>query len=263
MQKKSRAVAKSSDTFRPQTIVEHLNELRKRILISLASFFGLLLVLAGLPSFNASFGTRLMKLLQEYLLKNINGAEKLNLVFLDPLEPVFTVLKLSALAAFVILAPLFIYQLYAYIKPAFTKKTRSYAGTVIFGAQILFLLGGAFSLYFLIPASFNILISYGMTAGSTPMLSMGKFFDMFVWMFLLFTLPFELPVVIGVLAKAGIVTGKMLSKIRKPAYLALAIFSAAVTPDPTPFSMLILWALLLILFEFGVLLAHLLKKGGN
>ncbi|MEI6845686.1 MAG: twin-arginine translocase subunit TatC, partial [Candidatus Firestonebacteria bacterium] len=107
------------------------------------------------------------------------------------------------------------------------------------------------------------LISYGMTAGSTPMLSMGKFFDMFVWMFLLFTLPFELPVVIGVLAKAGIVTGEMLSKIRKPAYLALAIFSAAVTPDPTPFSMLILWALLLILFEFGVLLAHLLKKGGN
>ncbi|OGF44294.1 MAG: twin arginine-targeting protein translocase TatC [Candidatus Firestonebacteria bacterium RIFOXYC2_FULL_39_67] len=261
MRKTRKAVKEKDKVSGSKSVVEHLEELRKRIIISVVSFFGLFMVIISVPGFTDSFGLRIMKLLQEYILNNIRGGAALNLVFLDPLEPVFTVLKLSSLVTLVVLAPLFLYQAYAYLKPAFTGKTGKHLGAFILGSEILFLLGAVFSLYFLIPASFNILIRFGLSTGAGPVLSMGKFFDMFFWMFLLFTLPFELPVLIGVLSKTGIVTVRMLGKIRKPAYLGLAIFCAAVTPDPTPFSMLILWGLLLILFEFGVFLSHIFEKG--
>src|SRR3989339_532318 len=231
MRKTRKAVKEKDKVSCSKSVVEHLEELRKRIIISVVSFFGLFMVIISVPGFTDSFGLRIMKLLQEYILNNIRGGAALNLVFLDPLEP------------------------------AFTGKTGKHLGAFILGSEILFLLGAVFSLYFLIPASFNILIRFGLSTGAGPVLSMGKFFDMFFWMFLLFTLPFELPVLIGVLSKTGIVTVRMLGKIRKPAYLGLAIFCAAVTPDPTPFSMLILWGLLLILFEFGVFLSHIFEKG--
>ncbi|MFH1074977.1 MAG: twin-arginine translocase subunit TatC [Candidatus Firestonebacteria bacterium] len=265
MRKIRRAVKEKDEVSRPQSVVEHLEELRKRLIISIVSFLGLFIVLIYLPgfTFTDSYGSRIMKFIQLYMLNNIKNAIALNLVFLDPLEPIFTVLKLSSLAALVVLAPLFIYQLYAYLKPAFTNKTSNYLAVLMFGSEIFFIIGAVFSFCFLIPASFDILISFGLSTGASPVLSMGKFFDMFLWMFLLFTISFELPVLIGVLSKAGIVTGKMLSKMRKPVYLVLVIFSAAVTPDSTIFSMSILSVLLIILFEFGIILSHIFEKGGN
>ena len=265
MKKTGKAVKAKDKASGRKSVVEHLEELRKRLIISICSFLGLFIVFIILPgfSFADSYGARLMKFIQGYMLGNIKGAAALNLVFLDPLEPVFTVMKLSALATLAVLAPLFVYQVYAYLKPAFTRKTSNYLFVLMLGFEIFFILGAVFSFCLLIPASFDILIRFGLSTGALPSLSMGKFFDMFFWMFLLFTLPFELPVLIGVLSKAGIVTRKMLTKIRKPVYLGLVIFAAAVTPDPTIFSMSLLSVLLIILFEFGIILSYFFEKGEN
>ncbi|OGF45721.1 MAG: twin arginine-targeting protein translocase TatC [Candidatus Firestonebacteria bacterium RIFOXYA2_FULL_40_8] len=263
MRKTRRAVKEKDISTGAKSVIEHLEELRKRIIVSLISFVSLFVVLICLPgfAFADSYGIRIMRLIQSYMLNNIKTFPPLNLVFLDPLEPVFTVMKLSSLVSLIALAPLFIYQIYAYVKPAFAKKTENYLSVLIIGVMLFFVFGAVFSFCFLIPASFDVLIRFGLSAGAVPFLSMGKFFDMFLWMFLLFTLPFEMPVLIGVLSKAGIINGKMLSKIRKPVYLGLVVFSAAVTPDPTIFSMSILSVLLIILFEFGVILSHFFKKG--
>ena len=245
------------------TVVGHLEELRKRIIVCVVAFLGFMAFFLTVPSFADSYSARIMKLLQAYIFAGLKSSGTLNLVFLDPLEPVLTVLKLTTILVLLILAPLFSYQVYAYLKPALSVKKRSHTGLLFVGAALFFIVGALLSFYLLIPMSFNILINYGLSTGSNPVLSMGKFFDMLIWMFLLFTLPFELPVLIGVLSKVGVVTVKLLSKIRKPAYLLLAIFSAAVTPDPTPFSMIILWGLLVILFEFGVLLSYLFERGAK
>ena len=78
-------------------------------------------------------------------------------------------------------------------------------------------------------------------------------------MFLIFSLPFELPVVMGFLTYAGIVSTEKLKSIRKSAYVIIAIFSAAVTPDPTPFSMLILTSILILLYELSIFISLFLK----
>ena len=243
-----------------QSIAGHLDEMRKRLLICVVSFLGLLTMLMSLPSFTDSFGARIMRILQKFILDKIKGGASISLVFLDPLEPIFTILKLTVLVSLICLAPLFLYQAYAYLRPAFTKKSGKYLVLWVLGAAAFFLLGAVFSLYFLIPSSFNILISYGLSTGASPVLSMGKFFDMFLWMFLLFALPFELPILIGALSKAGVITTESLSKSRKTFYLGFAVFAAVVTPDPTPFSMLILWTLLLLLFEAGYFLVYIFES---
>lgn len=243
------------------TVVGHLEELRKRIIFCLAAFISVFLAFVTLPSFTDSFGTRMMNFLRQYFLDNLIKGAEIKLVFLDPLEPVFTVLKLTLVASLFLLSPVFLYQVYAYIGPALKKKTRKYILLFFLGAFILLLCGTVFSFYLLMPVSFKILIQYGLATGANPVLSMGKFFDMFIWMLILFALPFELPIVIGILSKTGLVSAKMLAKSRKVMYLGMSVFSAVVTPDPTPVSMLILLAMLLVLFEFGVLIARMYEKG--
>ncbi len=247
-------------SLQPLTVVGHLEELRKRIIVCLVIFLAVFLALVTLPSFTDSFGTRIMNFLREFFLKDLVKGAALKLVFLDPLEPVFTVLKLSLLTSLFILSPVFFYQAWAYIGPAFKKKTKKYMLLLFFGAFFFLFLGAVFSFYLLMPISFKILIQYGLSAGAEPVLSMGKFFDMFIVMLVLFAIPFELPVVIGVLSKAGIVSARALAKARKIMYFGMAVFAAAVTPDPTPVSMLILWAMLVLLFEFGIFLARLFER---
>lgn len=246
---------------RPLTVVGHLEELRNRIIFTLVLFLAVFFSLVALPSFSNSFGAGLMNLISDFLLGSLLKEQRMLLIFLDPLEPVFTVLKLSFIVSLLIVSPVLFYQVYAYIKPAFKKQTRKYLVWLFIGAALFLILGVVFSFYMLVPVSFKILIRYGLSTGAQPFLSMGKFFDMFIWMLLLFSLPFELPMAIGVLSRAGIVSAKMLAKTRKLVYLSMAVFAAVITPDPTPVSMLILWAIMLVLFEFGVLLARMFERG--
>ena len=246
---------------RPLTVAGHLEELRKRIIFTLVLFLAVFLGLVCLPSFTGSYGAGLMNFISKFLLGSLLKEQGMSLVFLDPLEPVFTVLKLSFIVSLLAISPVLFYQVYAYIRPAFKKQTGGYLIWLLSGAALFLALGLVFSFYFLVPVSFKILVQYGLSTGAQPVLSMGKFFDMFIWMILLFSLPFELPAVIGVLSRSGLISAKMLVKARKAVYLGMAVFSAIITPDPTPVSMLLLWVMLVILFEFGVFLARMFERG--
>ena len=106
-----------------------------------------------------------------------------------------------------------------------------------------------------IPVTIDIFVKYGTSAGAVPMISMDSFTNFLFWMIVIFSLPFELPLVIGMLARAGIVSAKGLRSSRKAAIMIILIFTAVITPDPTPFSMLVLSACLILLYELGIIVA--------
>lgn len=245
---------------KPQTVIEHLEELRRRIIICVVSFLVLTFIFLSFPSFHNSFSNQIIKYLQNYFLKDILPQCNLNLIFLDPLEPIFVSMKMSALLSIVILLPLFLYQIFAYIAPAFTLDKRRQMSWFLLGGIIFFAIGGSISFFLLIPETFKILIGYGLSTGAYPQFTIGKFFNFLLWMFLIFSLPFELPVVLGFLTYAGIISTGKLKSIRKPAYVGIAIFSAVITPDPTPFSMLILTSILILLYELGILISLFFKR---
>lgn len=246
---------------KPKTIVKHLDELRTRILICVISFLLLACVFLLIPSFNNSISNQIIRYLQNYFLKDILKDSQLKLIFLDPLEPVFVSMKMSVLLSFIILVPLFLYQVFAFIAPAFARDRRIMISWFLSGSVVFLAIGGLLAYFVLIPATFKILINYGLSSGSLPQLTLGKFFNFTFWMFLLFSLPFELPVIIGLLVYSGIISTDKLRKIRKSAYLVILIFTAAVTPDPTPFSMLIMSACLIILYEAGIFASIFFRKG--
>jgi sec-independent protein translocase protein TatC len=244
---------------KPQTVIEHLEELRRRIIICIVSFLLLTFLFFFLPSFHDSFSNQIIKYLQNYFLRNILTPLGLKLIFLDPLEPIFVSMKMSAFLSIIILIPLFLYQIFAFIAPAFTSSMRKQIGWFLFGSVFFFLVGAIVSFFLLIPKTFKILIEYGLSTGANPQFTINKFFNFLLWMFLIFSLPFELPVVMGFLTYAGIVSTEKLKSIRKSAYVIIAIFSAAVTPDPTPFSMLILTSILILLYELSIFISLFLK----
>jgi sec-independent protein translocase protein TatC len=248
-----------------QTIVAHLEELRRRLIICIISFLALTCILLFVPSVDGSLITKLSKHLQAHFIPVIQPGLLqfgIKLVFLDPLEPIFVLMKLSALISLAVLLPLFFYQVIAFVSPALTPRRRGVLIWFSAGSIVFFAIGALLSYFFLIPATFRILIGYGLSTGAVPQLSIGKFFDLLLWMFIMFSLPFELPLVIGFLNMAGILSTEKLKKIRKPAYLGIAIFSAAVTPDPTPFSMLILSAGLVLFYELGIIISALFREKG-
>lgn len=253
-----------SNRDEPQTIVKHLEELRRRIIICVVSFLLVTGIFLLVPSFENSLATQISKHLQRQFLPVLQNKFlpfSVKLVFLDPIEPVFVLIKLSALTSLILLMPLFFYHIFAFVSPAFTLKKRIVLAWFLFGSVVFLAIGGFIAYFLLIPETFKILINYGMSSGAVPQLSIGKFFDFLLWMFLLFSLPFELPLVIGFLTYSGILSTGKLRAIRKSAYLVIAILSAMLTPDPTPFSMLILTASLILLYEFGILISVFFKQG--
>jgi sec-independent protein translocase protein TatC len=104
-------------------------------------------------------------------------------------------------------------------------------------------------------------VSFGMDRDITPELSVGTYIDFNVKFLLTFGCAFELPLVLTVLARVGLVSAQQLSKYRKHAVLSALIISAIITPDATLFTMMLMAVPLMVLYEIGILGARLFGRG--
>jgi sec-independent protein translocase protein TatC len=252
---------------KPKTVIGHLDELRKRVITCILSFLILISVLLLIPSFDNSLANKTLKHLQQEFVgkysKALGYETEIKLIFLDPIEPIFTSMKMAGLMAVLLLLPLFLYQIFAFLAPAFTATNQKLMFWFVVLSIVLLIAGIVNAYLFMVPITFKVLLGYGINTGAVPQLAIGKFFNFVLWMFVVFAVPFELPLVIGTLSYAGIVSTGFLRKIRKTAYVAISIFSAVATPDPTPVSMLILAACLIVLYEVGFLISFFFKKKKN
>jgi sec-independent protein translocase protein TatC len=226
------------------TVVEHLDELRTRILVSIVTF-GLAMGLCFWQNHQ----------LLEWLNKPLKGKQPITL---GVAEGFTTTLTVVAYAALVIALPVLLYQLYAYVLPAFSPAERKVAKPLMMMIPVLFVGGAAFGYYLVLPAAIKFLLHFNADEFNTEIRARDYYY--FVTTTLLACgLVFQMPVVILAMTRLGIVDAEKLRKNRRYAILGCAVVAAAL-PGVDPVSMTIEMLPLIVLYELSILLARVFGR---
>ncbi len=224
------------------TLVEHLDELRNRLIVSAAAF-GVALALC---------------FWQNHLLLEIAGGplpgSHRQLITFGVTEPFTTTLTVAAYGAIVLSLPVILYQLYAYVLPAFSGAERRVALPIMLLAPVLFLAGVAFAYFVVMPAAVKFLLNFNDSQFNVQVRAR-DYYSFFSTTMLAGGIVFQLPLAILAVTRLGIVSIEQLSANRRYAYLLIAIVAAAL-PGIDPISMLIEMVPLLALYELSILLAR-------
>ena len=165
-----------------------------------------------------------------------------------------TDMTVSMFAGLIIGSPFIIYQLWQFIMPALYDKERRYARRAVFIMSFLFILGVLFSYYLMVPWTLNFLGTYQVSSMVVNQISLSSYISTVTSTILGVGVVFELPVVVYVLAKIGIITPALLKNNRKYAFVIILIVAAIITP-PDVFSQMIVTIPLYALYEISVLVA--------
>ncbi|MCA9873019.1 MAG: twin-arginine translocase subunit TatC [Ardenticatenaceae bacterium] len=231
----------SEETFVEQTLLEHLNELRKRI-----TWAALALVVATIISF--IFAQKILL----FLLEPYNS----QLQTLRPTEGIETFFKVALVSGIILSMPVILWQFWLFISPGLTKKERRYVYVFIPAALGLFLLGILFAWYVLVPAAVAFLSSFMPDVFKTDWTGQ-EYISFILAMLFWLGLSFQMPVIIYVLAAVGLVNGPMLRDQWRVAVVGVAVLAAAITPSIDPVTMLLTMAPLLVLYFLSIGLAYL------
>jgi len=227
------------------TLIEHLGELRSRI-IKIAAIF----VIAAIVTW--FFRERLFFFLLEPAGEQFQGSR---LYVTSVGEQFVSDMKLALWAAFVVTIPVLLYQAWAFVAPAVGDMGRVTTYILITLASSLFLAGIAFGYYFVLPTGLGFLLNWDTDRYETIITP--SFYLAFTTRFLLACgLVFELPAATYVCARLGLIDANLLKKYRKHAIVGNTILAAAITPSPDPFTMVMLAVPLVVMFEFSIVIAR-------
>ena len=214
--------------------MEHLGELRVRIM---RAMYGLLAgTVIALP-----FSERIV----DWLARPITrlGYE---LVFTAPAEAFWVQMKVGLIAGVFIAAPIILWQVWAFIAPGLHGHEKKYAVPFVLIGSVMFLAGGAFSLFVVTPYALTFLLGYA-RPGLKPMITIQNHVDFLLKFTLAFGAVFELPLALTLLARMGVVNARMLAKNRKYAILGAFVAGAVLTPTPDAFNQALMAGPLIIL----------------
>ncbi len=226
----------------PERLIDHLLELRSRLLKAVAGW--LVILLALLPFANKLYGWLAKPLLD----KLPDGGQ---LIAIDVAAPFFTPLKLALVAAMVLSAPWALYQLWAFVAPGLYQREKRLARPLLAAAVLLFYSGCAFAYFLVLPTVFGFLAKTT-PAGVAMMTDITHYLDFVLVIFLAFGLSFELPVALVVTVALGVVTPSQLREWRGYAVVVIFIIAAILTP-PDILSQLLLALPMMALYELGIL----------
>jgi len=224
---------------RELTVIGHLDELRKRIIICL-----LAVALGGCISF--PFGNQILKVLRLPVSNYIK-----ELAFFSPQEAFMVYVKVAVVSGLIISMPIILLQVWAFISPAIEERFRRYSVIFILFSLVAFALGGLFAYFLLLPAALKFLLSFGQ-GQLIPVISVSKYISFSLAIVLGTGLVFEMPVLSFILSKIGILNHLFLRKRFKYAILAIFITAAIITPTPDIFNMMLLAVPMLVLYEMSI-----------
>jgi sec-independent protein translocase protein TatC len=221
------------------TLMEHLEELRKRIVHS-AIYLAIGFVVAWI------FHTRIVDFFQQPLI-HIHKS----LVFTHPMDPLNLDLQASLLAGAILASPLVLYQVWLFIAPGLYQKEQRFVIPFMAATVGLFLAGASFGYFWVLPAAIKILVvDFG--HNFTAMVTIEDYTGFFLSVILGLGISFELPILIFFLAMFGIVSPKFLWKNIRYAILAVFLVAAIITPSPDPWTMCIYAIPMLGLYLIGI-----------
>jgi sec-independent protein translocase protein TatC len=270
----------------PKTFIEHLSELRRRIVISafataagtVISFIirdrlfdfrrGLLMLPLRLrPSdimatffgvvSRAGIGGSILNLFQLFFRSRTSHADTIKLFSAAPLEKFMVIFKASFAVGMLLAAPVILYQVWVFVLPALKQHEKHYLMPLFFIALFFFSIGAAFAFLVVAPVAMPVL------AGLLPSIEnqwrLEYYFSFVIRMMLAFGAAFELPIVMGFIARIGIFDAAAFRSKRRIAVVLIFVASAALTPQD-PFTMLLMALPLMGLYELGIRFAVLVGE---
>lgn len=180
-------------------------------------------------------------------------------VTLGVAEPFFQTVSVALYAALVITLPLLLYQLYAFLIPAFSRREKQAILPLMLGVPLLFYTGVVFGYFFALPRAVDFLQNFN--SGQFDILVQAKDYYKFVLLFLAGTgAVFQVPVVVIAISRLGILTAAQMRKQRGMVAVGAAVISALITPTPDAVTMLMVMVPFLVLFEVSVAIAGVLER---
>lgn len=223
------------------TFLDHLEELRKRIIYSLVA-----LGVAAIVGF--FFSQRVLDLLTKPVP---------NLVFVAPSEAFVVQLKVALVTGLFLAAPVIFYQFWRFVRPALQKHEVKYIASAVVVCSVLFVAGVAFAYLVVVPIAMKFLLSFE-TPRLHAMISINEFVGTVGAFLLACGIIFQIPVIMFFLTKLGVVTPRLLMKSQRIAIVLIFIVAAILSP-PDVFSQILMAIPLFVLFELGVLASFLAK----
>ncbi|HXG35460.1 MAG TPA: twin-arginine translocase subunit TatC [Dehalococcoidia bacterium] len=237
---------------RYMTIIEHLEELRRRLFVSAIT------VVIGL-AISAFFGDRILEFLKE-------PAEERNpnfsLQFIEPFELIVTYFRVALLGGLIFAMPMLIYQMLMFVSPALTPREKRWVYGTVFGAFVFFLGGMAFCYYVALPPALDFLLDFGNDI-ATPNIRVGSYVD-FVTRLIFWTgVTFETPMVVMYLARFRILSSGQALRFWRYAVVVAFIIAAIVTPTIDPVTQSLVAGPIVVLYFLGIGLAWLVEPKGD
>ena len=233
------------------SFLEHLEELRKRIIYALYAILACL----GVTFW---FMDRMNTFMLRYFTRTAGGG-KIKLLATELTEPFMFEFKLALLGAIILAAPFVLMQLWLFVAPGLYAKEKKIVVPFVASATLLFGAGVWFAHYVAFPAMVTFFIGF-MNDDLVMMPTLAVVFGFYVKMVLGLGVVFELPMLVFFLAKFGIVTASFLLKKTKYAILIIFIIAALVTPSPDPVNQCIFAAPMLVLYAVSIGVAWIFGK---
>ena len=234
------------------TLVEHLDELRTRLIVCI--------LVLGVALALCFWQNHLLLELAQHPLPDDHD----QLITFGVTEPFTTTLTVAAYGALVLSLPVVLWQLYAYVLPAFSQSERRTILPILLLFPVLFVAGLAFAYFVVMPAALNFLLDFN-DGQFNIQLRARDYYSFFSMTEIACGLIFQMPLAIIAVTRLGIVSVASLRRNRRYAYLGIAILAAAL-PGVDPVTMLIEMVPLLVLYELSILLARAfgrpVKSGG-
>jgi sec-independent protein translocase protein TatC len=237
-------VAALAAVSREMSFVEHLEELRRRLIWSIgfvAVAFGLCWISAGD--------------LYDIASAPIRANRAVTLSVSRPQDIFSLYFKVTLVASIFLSSPFVIAQAWMFISPGLYSHERRYAIPFVLSASFLFAAGGAFGYYVAFPAALGFLLDWIVASHLVPIIDAGEHFNLFFTIMVALGIVFQIPAVIFVLSRIGLIDARFLLRHLKYAVLGCLMIAAVITPTGDPGNMLIIAAPMVLLYCLGIVIA--------
>ncbi|MFC4639680.1 twin-arginine translocase subunit TatC [Deinococcus hohokamensis] len=243
---------RSAQDLKSAPLFDHLEELRKRLIISVV-FLAVGMAVAF------QYRVALIDLVKGPLrYSQLYHDGKVQVVTYNLTDQFMLSINLSFWAGFALALPFILWQVWAFIAPGLYPHERRWSLPFVIGAGIAFMAGAAFGYTFVLPSMVRFLLDF-LGGTVTPILGLGGYIGTVTTFLVAFGLAFELPILSVILTRIGLINHGLLRRGWRIALVVIMVFAAIITPTPDPGSMLLVAVPLYVLYELGVLLSRIFR----
>lgn len=237
------------------TLVEHLTELRRRVIICvLAVALGAIAMFVAFP--------HLLDFLQgpyRDVTEGRCGPEGCDLVATDPLAPFLVRIKVAAYGGLALSLPVVLWQIWRFIVPALHPNEKRYAVPFILSAVLLFATGVVVA-WLTMPRALDFLLNDSVGGAIQPFVTADRYLTLLMLMFLAFGIAFEFPVLLVFLLLVGVVSTATLRRGRRWAAIGVTTLAAIITPSQDPFTLMFMAVPMYVFYEVAIVIGRVMKR---